>query len=63
MKGKVRCFNCDFEGEEEDLIFILEDEEDLESGMNACPNCETDSSLADFEVDELQEIVAEKLRI
>ena len=46
----VRCNKCDWKGEEEDLKFILEDENDLESGINACPNCKTDGYLSDVEI-------------
>lgn len=45
----VRCNNCEWHGEESDLEFVLEDERDLETGMNACPNCKTDEYLTNIE--------------
>ena len=42
---KINCMKCDWFGEEDDLLFVLEDKEDLESGLNACPNCKTDEYL------------------
>ena len=45
----VKCSNCDFKGVEEDLKFVLEDPSNMESGMNACPNCLTDTCLMDVE--------------
>ena len=47
IKQVIRCMKCDFEGTEEDLVFGMEDEEDLESGFDGCPNCKTDEYLID----------------
>ena len=48
----VMCNKCDWRGDEEDLLFILEDKEDLESGLNACPNCKTDGYLTNNRIEE-----------
>jgi len=45
-----------------DLVFGLDDEDDLESGFDGCPNCKTDGYLCDFNEDELKSIVAEKIK-
>jgi len=56
----IKCIQCDWIGEEEDLKFILEDENDLESGMNACPNCKTDGYLSDITIDKYK-IISERI--
>ena len=50
----LHCVKCEWEGEEEDLKFMLEDESELESGMDACPNCKTDGYLSDVIIKELK---------
>ncbi len=52
---------CDFEGTEEDLVFRLEDEEDLESGFDGCPNCKTDGYLCDHTYT-TKELILEELK-
>lgn len=58
---KVQCNNCDFEGEEEDLVLCIEDkhgnrqeyhgenyDESKEELFKGCPNCFDDGCLGDF---------------
>ncbi len=63
MKNKtiIRCMKCDFEGTEEDLVFELEDENDLESGFDGCPNCKIDSYLIDHNYERFEKIIIEKI--
>jgi len=44
--AKVECNNCDFKGNESQLHFFLEDDQECFRG---CPNCKTDEFLSDFE--------------
>lgn len=46
---KLRCNNCMNEYEEEELIFLVEDTGNNETGYKACPQCCTDKYLMDLE--------------
>lgn len=46
---KVRCNNCMNKYEEEELIFIMEDTSNSETGYMGCPECCTDQYLMDLE--------------
>lgn len=50
---EVTCNNCDWEGNESDLI----QGKDEEGYFNGCPNCETDSYLMDLDNSDLEERV------
>lgn len=54
---KVKCSNCDFEGNESQLHFFLEDKVEVFKG---CPNCQTDEFLSDYEDEEQVMVDSEK---
>ena len=42
---EIKCNNCDWQGDENELKIIREQEE----FFKGCPNCETDSYLSEIE--------------
>ena len=45
----VKCNNCEWTGNEEDLILIKETKSD--DSFKACPNCKTDAYLQNIETE------------